>query len=247
MQHIACGTIWGGIRDESLDVCSRSLEASLYSSSAGGGRGGDVYFLSVCGADALTRIALADVAGHGEAVSEVSQWLLEGMAARMQQLDGHGILADLNRLALQRGIAAMTTAAVAAYDRDDSNVYVAYAGHPPILLQRRGAKEWEPVELGAPNAGSANLPLGVLADVRYDQRALPARAGDRLLLYSDGLLDARAPDGERFGEARLRSVLAARAAAGPMELKQGVLDAVREFSAGSLSHDDLTLIAVEIR
>lgn len=43
MQRIPCATIWGGIREESIDVCSRSVEASLYASAAEGGKGGDIY------------------------------------------------------------------------------------------------------------------------------------------------------------------------------------------------------------
>jgi len=247
MHPIPCATIWGGTGSESIDLRSRSVEASLFSSPAKGGRGGDVYFLSVCGEDALTRIALADVAGHGEAVSDVSGWLYEALAARMQSLEGDGVLADLNALALERGIGALTTAAVAAFDREDSNVYVAYAGHPPILVQRRGEKRWEAAEIDAASAAPANLPLGVLPEARYDQRAIRARSGDRLFLYTDGLTDCRSPEGERFGEERLRSALEGRASAGPRELKEGVLEAVRDFTEGSLAHDDVTLIAIEIR
>ena len=132
MERIPCATIWGGIRDESVDVCSRSVDASLYSSAAEGGKGGDVYFLSVCGNDALTRVALADVAGHGKSVSDVSQWLFESLESRMESVEGNRILSDLNSLALERGSAAITTGAVVGFYSEDSKVYYSYAGHYPM-------------------------------------------------------------------------------------------------------------------
>ena len=94
MRRIPCATIWGGIQEESIDVCSRSVEASLYSSAAEGGKGGDIYFLSVCGQDALTRVALADVAGHGKSVSDVSQWLFDCLESSMESVEGNRVLED---------------------------------------------------------------------------------------------------------------------------------------------------------
>ena len=60
MREIPCATIWGGVRNENIDVCSKGADASLDSSSATGGKGGDIYYLAVCGDDRLTRVALAD-------------------------------------------------------------------------------------------------------------------------------------------------------------------------------------------
>ena len=125
---------------------------SLYSSSAHGGKGGDIYFLSVCGNDVLTRIALADVAGHGQTVSDVSQWLYVSLEARMGSVDGDRILADLNRVAVERGISAMTTGAVVSFYSEDSNVYCSYAGHHPMLIYRLGERRWEAAEVVSSNS-----------------------------------------------------------------------------------------------
>ena len=245
MQRIPCATIWGGIREESIDVCSRSVEASLYSSAAEGGKGGDIYFLSVCGHDALTRVALADVAGHGKTVSDVSQWLFECLESSMESVEGNRVLADLNALAVERGISALTTGAVVGFYSEDSKVYFSYAGHHPMLVLRAEAKRWEPAEIEGEDG--ANLPLGVLGDVRYDQDAFVGQAGDRLFLYTDGLVEAPNGAGERFGEERLRGLLDAHADASLIQLKQAVLDAALDFSGGSLAHDDTTVIALSIR
>ena len=83
MYRIRCAEIWGGIGSRDEDVCSAGILASLYSNAYGGGEGGDIYYLSVCESDKLTRVAIADVAGHGAQVSDVSEWLFHILQAHM--------------------------------------------------------------------------------------------------------------------------------------------------------------------
>ncbi len=77
MHTLHCTEIWGGTRDDNDDVVSGGVVASLYSGAADGGTGGDIYYVTVCQMDLLTRIALADVMGHGQAVAPISQWMFE--------------------------------------------------------------------------------------------------------------------------------------------------------------------------
>lgn len=247
MRHrLQCAQVWGGIRDDDVDVCSASLEASLLSHACDGGRGGDVYYFSVCDHDELTRVVLADVMGHGERVSGVSQWLFDAMRRRMNDVEGGEILSELNDMALERGITAMTTAAVAAFYRADSNLYFSYAGHHPALILRRGEARWEPAVLQR-NSDESNLPLGVLPHAQYDQGRLQLRSGDRIAMYTDGLIEAPSPDGELFGLERLRDVLDRKARADLFDTKAAVLTAVRAHTGGSLRHDDVTLLIAQLR
>ena len=78
----------------------------------------------------------------------------------------------------------------------------ALAGQPAPLLRRSTG---EVAELPAPRN---RLPVGALKDARWDVMPFAARPGDLLLLYSDGLTDARAADGEAFGDERLARILA---------------------------------------
>ena len=83
MYRIQCAEIWGGIRNLEQDVCTSSLVASLYSASCEGGKGGDIYYFGVCKGDTITRLAIADVTGHGAAVSEISQYVYDALKAHM--------------------------------------------------------------------------------------------------------------------------------------------------------------------
>ena len=247
MQHLRCAEILGGIGNQDQDVCSNGLTISLYSSASDGGKGGDIHYLSLCAGDKITRIALADVVGHGQAVSDVSQWMYDSLQARMNSPEGGAILQDMNRLALDRGHHAITTAAVVGYYLGNSNMYFSYAGHHPALIRRRGEREWRSAKLDGVGERLANLPLGVAADVAYDEAHLELSSGDRVFVYTDGVIEAPDSRGQLFGERRLRSVLEAAPDADPMELKSAVLAALRGHTGGGLAHDDVTLMAVEVR
>src|SRR6516225_5490077 len=190
--RIACGTVWGGIKPVSLDVCTKGVTVSLHSTASGGDRGGDIYYISVCTSDLRTRMLVADVRGHGERVSKISSWICQSLQDKMISVDCAEVLSDLNQMVHTRGSAAITTAAVVSHDISDSKLYYAYAGHPPVLARRSGAR-WSPLILGT-QSGQANLPLGVFSSVRYDQGEERVQTGDRLLLYTDGLSEAMSPE-----------------------------------------------------
>jgi serine phosphatase RsbU (regulator of sigma subunit) len=70
--------------------------------------------------------------------------------------------------------------------------------------------------------------------------------GDRLFVYTDGIIDAANPEGESFGLKRLKDILDENAAAPLSELKSAVLRRLREYAEKELTHDDVTLIVLEI-
>jgi sigma-B regulation protein RsbU (phosphoserine phosphatase) len=67
------------------------------------------------------------------------------------------------------------------------------------------------------------------------------------VLYTDGVIEAPGPDGELFGLDRLHETLNRLADSSLPEVKQGLLAAVREHTGGTLVHDDVTIMALEVR
>jgi len=240
-----CMQIWGGTRTVDLDVHAGGLCASVFSSACDARVGGDIYYFTVCDDDELTRLAIADVLGHGESVSAISQWMFEGLVDRMNALDGDSVLRSMNRLAFDRGIEATTTAAVVAYYRRSSSLYFSYAGHPPLLIRRRDDRNWSELTI-ARRSDPANLPLGILPDTAYDQPSIPFACGDRLVLYSDGVVEAPNKHGELFGLERLMDTLNHTADMSPARQKAAVLAAVRAHTGDCWDHDDVTLITAEM-
>jgi hypothetical protein len=81
--RLECKEIWGGTHDQDIEVSAGKVIASIYSAACCGGRGGDIYYFGVCKGDIITRLAIADVVGHGEAVSDVSQYVYDSLKAHV--------------------------------------------------------------------------------------------------------------------------------------------------------------------
>ena len=81
--RIECKQVLGGIRNKDIEVSAGKIIASIYSAACCGGRGGDIYYFGVCKGDIITRLAIADVTGHGQAVSKTSQCIYDTLNAYM--------------------------------------------------------------------------------------------------------------------------------------------------------------------
>ncbi len=144
----------------------------------------------------------------------------------------------------------MTTAAVVAYYRNEHEALVSYAGHPPVLYKRATDERWS---FAAPPDREArgdrlpmNLPFDIFPDTQYKQVAIPLEPGDRLFVYTDGITEAFSPEGELFGKDRLKKTLDENGTTPLSELKSAVLRALHQYTKKGLTHDDVTLIALEI-
>ncbi len=245
VHEIKCSEIWGGIHGDELDCQTNSLRASLFSRACDGGKGGDLYYFSVCGSDLLTRLAIADVVGHGEKVSKTSQWLYDSLESNMNNGDGSQILVDLNRSAVEYGFEAMATAVVAAFYREDQNLYFSYAGHHAILIKKPDETNWRPV-YGAVGEGLSGLPLGIDDDTCYEQNNVRLESGDRIFLYTDGIVEAMNRQDDQFGEERLLDVLKSTDGQPLPVIRTRVLESLLNHTGNDLSHDDVTFLAIEI-
>lgn len=244
--RIRCAEVWGGIEQIDRDIVTGGLTASVYSKASGGSRGGDMYYFSVCGGDQLTRIVLADVQGHGESIAQVSAWLYELVRDSLESLDATGVLTTLNTRMLQHASQITATVAIVSYYLGDRTLYFSYAGHPPVLLQKRTGKVWKPLDLTDDNRGLVNLPLGMFPHVGYSQETASVEAGDRVFVYSDGITEYPSAQGEPIGPEWLIEHLEARSDHSTAELKRTVLAGLTGENAAGADHDDMTLMVVEV-
>ena len=157
--------------------------------------GGDFFQVIPIDSD-TTLILLGDVSGKGLRAAMTVSWILG--AARMlveQSSNPAEILAGLNRQLCGRVQVGFTTAIALRLDRNGC-CFVATAGHPAPFLNQS--------ELDLPGA----LPLGIMPDTEYEETAIALRTGDYLMLYTDGLLEARSRDGELYGFERIKTLFA---------------------------------------
>ncbi|MBT8351348.1 MAG: serine/threonine-protein phosphatase [Deltaproteobacteria bacterium] len=160
------------------------------------------------------------------------------------------MLGKINQLISDRGLDAMTTAAVVAYYTQEREARISYAGHPPILYRRKSEKIWSyakrPNRKYQSSGFAQNIPLAVELDTSYEEFTISMKPGDRLFVYTDGIIDTPNPEGESFGLARLKEVLDTNLEASLSELKSEVLKSLKQYAQKELTHDDVTLIALEI-
>jgi sigma-B regulation protein RsbU (phosphoserine phosphatase) len=242
---LACGELRGGNEPVFSEVELPGLRGVLFSNPCVGASGGDVHYLSVCGSGLLSRVCLADVAGHGETIAAVGREMHELLRRSVNIVDERRVLSALDDRLDESGVKALTTAAILSYYPSSRRLTVSYAGHPPGWIFRREAKTWERLSGEEPtgNAGLVGLPLGTGLAPSYTRRRLKAFPGDRLLLVTDGVLEAPAPDGDEFGASRVEALLTTHRGT-PAELANRLLEALRSHTAAaSLAHDDVTFFA----
>ena len=126
---------------------------------------------------------------------------------------------------------------LALLDSESKRLHYINAGHNPPALVRADGK-MELLEEGG-------TVLGLLPRVRYNRAQVDLHAGDVLVLYTDGVIEAENGAGEMFGvEALARSVEATRPEATPEAVLARIVSDVKDFSAGTQATDDQTLVVI---
>ena len=267
---LRCSQVWGGNTTAWAEVDLPGLTGWVASRPHHGQRaGGDVHYVSSCGTGRITRLLLADVSGHGEAVAETARRLRDAMSRYFNHIDPGKLAARMNRDMVEiseRGeadsggsadVRRFATAIVLTYFAPESRMTVCNAGHPPPLVYRHRSKQWRalasPDDLpDLPDAedddGSEplvqNLPLGVLEDVGYRGQSVRLWPGDAVLVYTDCLTEAMNERRRMLGVAGLTHLLEALpgdpASEAPATLINALIDAIR--AAGYAFDDDLTAV-----
>jgi len=152
--------------------------------------------------DDVVDIVLADVSGHGVRAGVVMALAKGVIHANLRGKIPLGaaverINADLSRLIEPSMF--VTAAFVRVPKRRPDQASVVLAGHPPLLHLSWAGK--------IARQESGGLPLGVMADEKYEAGQLSLHSGDRVVVYSDGLIETRTAVGEQFGVAGLEHML----------------------------------------
>ena len=96
--RMQCVEVWGGNESADRNVVTTGLDVRVLSQAYGGATGGgDVYYVSSCASGRLTRLLLADVAGHGAAVAETAEMLRSLMQRNVNHLNQSRFTEQLNR------------------------------------------------------------------------------------------------------------------------------------------------------
>lgn len=195
---------------------------------------GDFYDFVVAG-EACAGLLIADVSGHGVPAALIASMVKMAAISQREQAARPGVvLTGMNRALFGNTQGQYVTAAYASLDAQRGELRYAAAGHPAMLLLRDGQVR-EVAENG--------LLLAAVNGIEYSERALPIAPGDRFVLYTDGLVEARNAGGRLFGEDALFSAVRASASLAPREAAMEVIRSVQAWAPAQ--EDDLTILVCD--
>lgn len=246
---LQCMEIWSGSKSIENVVSSPGMDGWIYSQPYHGqASGGDVHYLSLCVGGIVTRVVLADVAGHGELVASTSK-ALRGLLRRFMNVKQQNrLVAEINNeFTRNESDGRFATAIVMTFLSHKHKLLLTNAGHPRPLLYRCASGEWtflDESSLDFPET-AGNFPLGIVDDSTYQHFELDIHANDWLLLYTDALTEVADASDQQLGESGLKEIVCTLDTnATPTELGHEFLRKVVSYS-DTLDSDDATTIALK--
>jgi len=217
----------------------RNLEVAAFSQPAHI-VGGD-YFDFLRLKDGSHALVIADVMGKGMPASMLMASLQASLRIiAPESTDPADIVARLNHLFCHNiRLTKFVTLFLARYDENTYQLTYCNAGHNPPLLQRRDGT----IETLRPTGAA----IGLAEQTSFHQNTTSLQPGDRLLLYTDGVVESVNSAKEEFGEERLEGLLRETVGRSPQHFITSLRERLQQFSGTSTPADDTTIIAVNVR
>jgi len=204
---------------------------------------GDFYDFLVVD-DKHLGILIADVSGHGLPSALIASMLQSSLAWQSPHASDPGeVLSGLNRAINGKFERHFVTAAYLFVDLENGTWKYAGAAHPPMLL-------WQPKLGRATEYVENGLMLGPFSNASYSSVNFPMEQGDRVVLFTDGVVEAKNSSGREFGVERVRQILESKHDLRPGRFVDALLYGLSgwsEHALGSSQSDDITLLVIDFR
>ena len=203
---------------------------------------GDLYDFPPAPLDCLA-VFVGDVMGHGVPAALVASMVKTAVSITCRHdSEPAMVIAGLNAILCAEARQQYATAVYLCLDTVNGVGRYSAAAHPPPLLWRRGKQSLEVL-------GESGLLLGVRPKEAYADSEFSFEVGDRLLLYTDGLLEAENAAGESFGDAALATFIKERQEVGAEQFVDLLLKEVLAWSCDGTrarQEDDITIVVIDI-
>jgi serine phosphatase RsbU (regulator of sigma subunit) len=249
--RLACFELWGGNSKAAHPIELPGLQGWVSCTPFGHATsGGDVHYVSVCGKGQVSRIALADVAGHGESASSVGERLRRVLQQHTDNWDQSALMRELNE-AFKRDATGVqfATAVVLGFYFGTGELLFSNAGHLPLLWHHAKTGVWDWLEDLTPYSKDVgDLPLGIISGTTWAQIAVEFSPGDTLVLYTDGITESRNESGEELGHEGLLAMvrgLTKSPLEGPVGFGHALVAGLESFRGNGPQRDDETLMLLQ--
>ncbi len=201
--------------------------------------GGDFYDYYT--RDGRLGLIVADVSGHGIPGAFLATVAKMGFQSLAREFDnGPALMSRLDELITQRAVKSMfVTAVYARIDTRTMEMRLTNCGHCSPLVY--GPSRTEVLE-----APSASRPLGLSFGMSPSEQLIPLLKGDRILLYTDGILETMDAVDQEYGTDRLCSFLIGNHRQSSDDFAQGLMESLRDFSGTDEKIDDISLTIVDV-
>jgi sigma-B regulation protein RsbU (phosphoserine phosphatase) len=177
-------------------------------------------------------LLIADVSGHGVPAALIASMVkLAAASQRAVAADPCRLLAGMNTALLGNTQNQFVTAAYVHLNSESEELRYSAAGHPPLLLLRNGSVG--PIE-------ENGLMLAVFSSASYSNAIHKLEPGDRIVMYTDGIVEACNADGDAFGQDTLCDLLTETRGLSPALVADSIISSVRQWSGKQ--EDDLTVL-----
>jgi phosphoserine phosphatase RsbU/P len=187
-------------------------------------------------------ILIADVSGHGVGAALIASMLKIAFASQRQVLsDPAQVLAGINRALADKLESNFVTAVCIFIDTDAGTIRYAGAGHPPIILHRR-------TERTLSELSDEGMILGPFPEAEYTSTTVNLKSGDRLILYTDGIIETQNAYGAFYGDTSFKAFIETHGDLSPENFADSLLRDLTRWSGKPLNEsfdDDVTLIVVD--
>lgn len=203
--------------------------------------GGDSF--DIIPAKENTLIYVGDVTGHGIPAALIMM-MVNTMIRTLSEIysNGYDIVVNTNRILKQRiEPRRFMTCVLIRWNSQEQKLYYTGAGHEHILIFRKEGGKCEVRQTGG-------IALGMVPDISkiIREEAIALEQGDFVVLYSDGIIEAKNMQGEMFGMARLKKAIENYApSATPEQLFTNISKDFGTFVGEQIQEDDITLIAIQ--
>lgn len=210
------------------------IEACVHTSAIGPVSGD--FFLTRKHGNAISLL-FGDSCGHGLSAALISMRVIGLLQQLKQHFHSPGVTLETLNVDLCGLLTTETFTAASSFVFTDGTCTMSNAAQPyPLLASGSEVKELE----------LDGLPLGMVTPSVYEEITFPFQKGNRLVLYTDGIIEASRDDGEIFGRDRLISSLtSANIFIECQQVLKCLAEEVNSFQAGAMENDDLTLLVLE--
>ena len=218
-----------------LEIAARYLPMSTVA--------GDFYDFIILD-DKHVGVLIADVSGHGLPAALIASMLQVSLTAQLSHAAEPGrVLAGLNRALCGKFRNHFVTAAYVFVDMEKNCISYAGAAHPPLLL-------WRASTGSASEVLQNGLLLGHFPNETYGVLHVPVGPGDKAVLYTDGILEAKNASEGMFGPDRFKQFLESNHHPGAERFADSLLEELSRWSGypqGEGQQDDITLLSIEFK